>query len=340
MTLEDYNRCNNNLSSENKYEEKIKDITPKKETDEKTDSGNELSMAVRASNYQKDGQYDPAKHSKYENPETQTQYNAVDIFQNGLMDRRVTRIYFASYSDENGFSGFFTDSITINKCLNSDGTFNANMYSQIAQLNVEGDAYHGYKTSFRPNIIAIDIDYKALDALQNSNPELYKELVNPDGLSPDGNEIKVAFGKAQFNSYQGLDIRQNIIEAANQYYIEKETFKKAMQEGVFIVNDKDSFGSKYGKKIAVQPRLRQEYELIGQGVLSKDPNERKRAYKELNKRNDLRIETEKQDAIQGAMIRNALYGDRGLSFTIKPDQINSQQVDGNFICKPDGAYNY
>lgn len=298
------------------------------------------SMAVKASKYQKAGQYDPSKHSKYENPETQTQYNGVDIFQNGLLDRQVSRIYFGSYSDEYGFSGFFTDSNTINKCVNSDGAFNFNMYAQMAQINIEGDAIHGYKFSPRNSIIAIDINYNALDTLKESNPKLHNKIVNPDGLSPDGTKIKVAFGKANINPYQGFDIRQNNIEPANQYYMDKDTFVEAMEEGVFKVNKNDSFGSNYEKKIVVQKPSRQIYESIGKDVLSKDPNKRKRAYEELNKRTDLRNEVEEQDAVQGKMIQNVLYGDRGLSFDINPEQINSQQVTGDFICTPDDAYKY
>ena len=55
---------------------------------------NKESMAVKASSYQKEGQYNTDEHSEQENPDTQTQYNGVDYFQNGLLDRNITRIYF------------------------------------------------------------------------------------------------------------------------------------------------------------------------------------------------------------------------------------------------------
>jgi hypothetical protein len=67
-------------------------------------------MAVKASTIQKNGQYKPSEHSEYEIPESQTQYNGVDIFQNGLLKRSNNQIYFASYTDETGFSGFFGSS--------------------------------------------------------------------------------------------------------------------------------------------------------------------------------------------------------------------------------------
>ena len=297
---------------------------------------NSNSMAVKASEYQKKGQYDPKKHSKYEKPETQTQYNAVDYFQNGLLDRCITRIYFGSYTDAQGFSGFFTDENTIKKCIDQNGRFDANKYSQMAQLNIEGDNDHGYKDSFRNNIIAIDIDYDAMDLSKNTNAELYYKLVNPDGLSPDGNEIKVAFGRAEMNPYQGYDIRQGHIESANQYYMDKDTFLEALKCGIFIVNKSDSFDK---NSMVIHSSYHQELEDKGKVFFTNDKMAWLRRSKEL-RASGLIEATFEQYTKQFKKIDDSLYGERGLNFQIVPKEINSQVVDGNFICRPDEAYHY
>ena len=210
----------------------------------------------------------------------------------------------------------------------------------MAQLNIEGDSEHGYKTSFRQSIIAIDIDYQLMDELRLSDCELYNKLVNPDGLSPKGNEIKVAYGKATQNPYQGLDIRQENIESANQYYIEKDTFIEAMEKGVFSVNNHDSFGLNYDKKISIQKPLRQEYEELGKDALSNDRVKSRRAFDILMQPDSYRLrnQLEKQDGRQGAMNRKVRKSKRGWAFEVNAEQINTQRVEGQFICRPDEAY--
>lgn len=262
---------------------------------------NKDSLAVRANGFQGEGDY--LGH---------------DTYQNGLLNRDNSRIYMAGWSENwgasQGSTGYFTDQATINSCMDGN-KLDTNKLDDALQTKLSDYSTKETTGVFQAHshVSAYDIDYNRLDALKNEKPELYERLTNPDGMSPNNPDIKVAYGNAEANTQHGTG-------GGNQYYIDPQTFRDAEKEGVFKYNEKASFGLDSKEN----PIQRQD--------ISKEKYNNDYADKLAEARNN-----EKQRS-------NDLAAEREKTGQTKEQQINSQTVKNSpekpFIAKPDPAYNY
>ncbi|MCR4567593.1 MAG: hypothetical protein K5769_06055 [Pseudobutyrivibrio sp.] len=242
-------------------------------------------------------------------------YNRHDMFQNGVLKRQDNlTIYMAGWDEDwgntGGMSGYFTDKATIESCID-EGVLDTNKLDEKIQTNMSNYRANEGIMQAHSDVSAYTVDFERLDELKKEKPDLYAALTKPDGK--ESNEIKVAFGEVRANCQFGEG-------GGHQYYIEPETFKLAMQSGVFKYNAKESYSIKNSKlKKAVRrdvPLAEYEKKLVKRKVLAKEYN-----YK-MNK--TLRKERETH---------------KGLSLN---DQKNKYQVDniGDYIATPDESYGY
>ena len=164
-----------------------------------------------------------------------------DVYENGVLERSSDRLYVAGWSNNwasNPFaSGYFTDQPTIDNCIH-DGRLNTNELDASIQTRLSDYNTPGLRNA-HSCVSAYDVDYERLDHLKNgteSERALHSQLTNPDGLSPDGKDIKVAFGKAEANPHHGQG-------GGNQYYMNPDTFKDGIDSGVFNYNEGESFST-------------------------------------------------------------------------------------------------
>lgn len=266
-------------------------------------------------------------------------YPGHDEYQNGIISDKCDRIYIAGWGndwasdttiDNKGeshlsFTGYFTDQVTVDNCMKGDqlDTNQLDAAIQTKLSDVSTSSYNKDKGTkiqgdfqAHSHVSAYDIDHKRLSELKHENSELYNRLTNPDGLSPDGSEIKVAYGQAKANTQHGTG-------GGNQYYIDPKTFKDAEDAGVFKYNRKESFSvdGSTGKKIQRKDTSPQKYGDYDGGKY----------------RNELMKATV---ADQQKMDR--LAAERAVSGQSRSKQINSHRVVENpkqpYITTPDPAY--
>lgn len=162
-----------------------------------------------------------------------------DNYQNGVIPNGSdSTIYCTSWYDGQPGSGYFTDQGTVDSCTHG-GVLNSNELGEALQTAPSNYGTDGGDYQHKPNCTAYDIDWNRLDELKNENTDLYGRLTNPDGMSPDNNGIKCAYGRAEANPQYGIG-------QGNQYYIDKDTFNNAREAGVFKENPDKSFSEVKG----------------------------------------------------------------------------------------------
>lgn len=180
-------------------------------------------------------------------------YPGHDLFQNGVLSRSNGRIYIAGWSENwaqsGNASGFFTDQATIDSCK-TNGVLDTNKLDALLQTklsNYEVDAQGNLTTGdvyrAHSDVSAYDIHYDNLDALKDTNPDLYNRLTNGDG------EIQVAYGDANANVQNGSG-------GGHQYYWDEETFQEAIDNGVIEYNEGASYSA---TNDALNPIARTDY---------------------------------------------------------------------------------
>ena len=209
-----------------------------------------------------------------------------DIYQNGIIRDDCTRIYMAgwqndwaraTYIDDKGIehlaaSGYFTDQATIDSCMNGE-KLNTNELDSALQTKLSDFSTSTYENGNKiqgnfqahSNVSAYDIDHKRLAELKTEDSNLYNRLTNPDGLSPNGEGIKVAYGQAEANPQHGSG-------GGNQYYIDPQTFKDAENAGVFNYNQGASFSTdrSTGREIERNDISAKEYGAFDDGKYNND----------------------------------------------------------------------
>ena len=162
-----------------------------------------------------------------------------DNYQNGVIQNGTdTTIYSTQWFDGQKSSGYFTDQGTVDKCTHN-GVLNANELGEALQTapsnrsSLNGDYQH------KPICKAYDVDWNRLNELKTENPDLHGRLTNPDGLSPQNDGIKCAYGYAQSNPQFGNG-------GGTQYYIDGNTFNDAVNAGVLKENPAKSFSESKG----------------------------------------------------------------------------------------------
>jgi hypothetical protein len=239
-------------------------------------------------------------------------YPGHDRFQNGVLTRDNPQIYMAGWSQDwgstGGSSGYFTDKATIDSCVH-DGVLNTNELDGKIQTQLStkyGDA------EAHSNVSAYDVDFDRLDQLKEDNPDLYNKLTAPDG-KPTG-EIKVAYGEVSANKQHGPG-------GGHQYYINPETFREALKEGVFKYNPDESYSA--DRSSGLKPIERTS---IDKGEYEKKMRDLKKIYKPEHDK-----------------IRHELENEQKLKGITKEAQNDSYEVDTrneDYIAKPDKSYDY
>ncbi|MBP5595320.1 MAG: hypothetical protein J6Y02_08055 [Pseudobutyrivibrio sp.] len=245
---------------------------------------------------------------------TDKSYAGHDRFQNGVLDRSNSRIYVAGWDKNWGAtdsaSGFFTDQATIDSCVH-EGKLNTNELDSKLQTKLS-DYYEDSLGVIQAHsdVSAYDVDYKRLDELKAENPELYNKLTAPDGKQ--SSEIKVAYGEVGANVQHGEG-------GGHQYYINKETFKEAVEAGVFKYNPNESFS------VNPEPNMKS----VERKDISSD---------EYRKREKLR---RPMAARKHRQIEKELAQERAEQKIDLKDQNDRYRVKDNtdYIAKPDPAYN-
>lgn len=144
-------------------------------------------------------------------------FSGHDIYQNGIINKDCNRLYIAgwqdnwanaSWTDFDGkehlsASGYFTDQATIDACISNDkldtNKLDAALQTKLSDFSTslydeDGNKIQGNYQA-HSHVCAYDIDYERLAELKTENLDIYNRLTNPDDLSVDSNEIKVAYGK-------------------------------------------------------------------------------------------------------------------------------------------------
>lgn len=261
-----------------------------------------------------------------------------DTYQNGLVDSSCTRIYMAgwqndwasaTWTDDQGIehlsaSGYFTDQATIDSCTH-DGRLNTNELDAALQMKLSDFSTSSYDAEgnkiqgdfqAHSNVSAYNIDHEKLSELKTENPDLYDRLTNPDGLSPDGDGIKAAYGQAEANPQHGTG-------GGNQYYMDSQTFKDAEDAGVFKYDPEASFSTdgSTGKSIDRTDISPEQYGEYDGGKYNNDLMAATTAEKER---------------------MDSLADERAGTGQSRAEQINSQTVEENpdrpYITNPDPAY--
>lgn len=240
-------------------------------------------------------------------------YAGHDKFTNGVLNRDNSRIYVAGWGKDWGSqanaSGFFTDKATIDSCVHN-GKLNTNeldgkLQTQLSNYNEKSQGV----IQSHSDVSAYDIDYKRLDNLEKTNPQLYKKLTSPDGKP--SKEIKVAYGEVGANIQHGQG-------GGHQYYINKETFREAVAAKIFKYNPNESFSVNPDpnmKAIERKDISSKEYRIQQKQRYPKATKKHKQIEKELaQERTQLKIDSKDQN-------------DR---YRIKEDK--------SYIAKPDAAY--
>lgn len=250
-------------------------------------------------------------------------YLGHDTYQNGLLNNDNSRIYMAGWGENwgatKGASGYFTDQATINSCMDGN-KLDTNKLDAALQTKLSDYSTKDTTGAFQAHshVSAYDINFDRLKELNNKDsnlydPDLYNKLTNPDGQSPNGTDIKVAFGKAEANTQHGNG-------GGNQYYIDPETFREAERKGVFVYNEKASFS------------------------LDSKENPIQRHDISASKYNEKYASRLKKAEIQEIKRESMLAAEREGTGQTKEQQINSQVVKNDleqpYIARPDSAYNY
>lgn len=267
-------------------------------------------------------------------------YVGHDKHQNGIINSSCDRVYMAgwqnnwasaTYTNGKGVdclsaSGFFTDQATIDRCMHDD-RLNTNELDAALQTKLSDYSTSLYDSDgnriqgdfqAHSHVSAYDIDHGRLEELKSENPGLYNRLTNPDGLSPDGGGIKAAYGQAEANPQHGIG-------GGNQYYMDPQTFKDALDAGVFNYNPDASFSTDGS---------------TGRGIDREDISPEK--YGDYNGGEyDRKLYAAKKDDEEKM---DALAVERANTGQSEAEQINSQSVKENpdlpYIANPDPAYGY
>lgn len=261
-----------------------------------------------------------------------------DIYQNGIINKDCNRLYIAgwqdnwanaSWTDFDGkehlsASGYFTDQATIDACISNDkldtNKLDAALQTKLSDFSTslydeDGNKIQGNYQA-HSHVCAYDIDYERLAELKTENQDIYNRLTNPDDLSVDSNEIKVAYGQAEANFQNGSG-------GGNQYYIDPQIFKDGLDAGVFNYNPAASFSDdgSTGREIIRVEISPEDY----------------RSYDGGKYNNDIEIV---KDIERGRM--KELANKRELTGISKAEQINGQRAienpDRPYITFPDPSY--
>ena len=227
-------------------------------------------------------------------------YPGHDELQNGVIAYGVPTTFYATrWDDKQLDSGFFTDQATIDAC-SKDGVLDSNKLGESLQTSPSGYKTDGTYKVQKPICRAYEVDWDRLDQLSTENPRVYKNLTNPDDLSPDGRGIKCAFGKAEANPQFGDG-------GGNQYYIDKETFRDGVRRGVF--------------KEVPEKTLRED-----NGTLTRENVPRTKEYE-----NNVENERAKVDALEKA---------KGPLSPDQINSVQVENEGNSYIAQPDPSYNY
>lgn len=132
-------------------------------------------------------------------------------------------------NEKSKISGFFTDEETINKVIEKNDRINLDKLAELLQIslreNKDDQRYYS-----KPYIISFKINWNKL--LENN--EIKMQLCNIDGRNDGRDSLEVAYGKVERNTICGIG-------GGNQYYIDKMSFIKGINFGIFEFDSKKSF---------------------------------------------------------------------------------------------------
>lgn len=242
-------------------------------------------------------------------------YEGHDRFQNGVLDRSQNiTIYTAGWTENwgasEGNSGFFTDRATVESCVH-DGVLNTNELDGKIQTNLS--TYNGVAEA-HSNVSAYDVDFKRLDELKKDNPKLYDKLTAPDG--EQSGEIKVAYGEVSANPQNGPG-------GGHQYYIDPDTFRDAIKNGVFKYNPNESYGINSDITPGLKPIERESIDL-------------KRFDKDYRERSKIAHSLRNQQVSESQREREKL----GISVSEQNNRHEVKAGPNEYIAKPDTSFDY
>jgi len=240
-------------------------------------------------------------------------YAGHDRFQNGVLSRDNPKIYMAGWAEDwgatSGASGYFTDQATIDSCIHN-GVLDTNELD--GKLQTALSDYNPGVLQAHSHVSAYDVDFDKLDQLEKDNPELYNKLTAPDGKQ--SGEIKVAYGEAKANIQHGPG-------GGHQYYINPDTFREALKEGVFKYNPNESFSvNKAGGEKLIDRTDIPESDYSN--MMKKNKNKATDVYKEI----DNRLKKELKE--------------KSIDVKEQNNQYEIKTKTDSYIAEPDMTYNY
>lgn len=160
-------------------------------------------------------------------------YPGKDSYQNGIIEKgSKDRIYTTNWGPNSAQSGYFTDKATVDSCK-KDGVLDSNKLGQKLQTAPSNLTSKDGSYQHKPNCTAYRVDWDKLEELKGEDPALHRSLTNEKG------DIRCAFGRVGANPQYGKG-------GGNQYHIEKNSFKKAIDRGVFKEDPANSYSEKRG----------------------------------------------------------------------------------------------